>query len=382
MICCCLFCVVCNSQSKSYYSFSGFGQWGWVIPTNGFVKGNNSEHKAISQCYAHSLRLTKHTSGDKPWHSLYDFPSFGIGIFKAAFNVPNQLGEPTALYLFLTKPIFTSGKYTLYGDYSLGVAFNWLHFTAKHPERTAIGAAASCYIDASFLLKREISEHFDFGVGLSISHFSNGAMKKPNHGLNVLSSKITFDYFPKKKKQHHFSSAENFDSHFLDIWTFFAGSHNVLTVFSSEQVNQPYDSRSYFVIGADRRLLKRFNLKHSFGAGIGIGYDQYVGTSYRIFSREPHFYEVNHVERLNFSTYLSYEYRIHRLGLVIEPGIYLYKSELDESPLFFQRIGLRYYANDNIFAAINLRAAKFSVAQYIEWSIGYALPNHKTKKQE
>ena len=139
--------------------------------------------------------------------------------------------------------------------------------------------------------------------------------------------------------------------------------------------NEPYDRRSYFVFGIDRRVLRRFNLKHSLGFGLGLGYNQYVGTSYKIIDRELRFYGINHAERFNFSAYISYEYSIHRLGIVLEPGIYLYKNKLDESKRLFQRIGLRYNFANGFFAGLNLRAANFSVAQYIEWTIGFATRN-------
>lgn len=370
-----LLCICSMSQNKGEYSLSTFGQWGWVVPTNGFLGGNNSSNTPISQMYVASLRFVKHTSGDKYWHQLYDYPSFGVGVSGAAFNVPNQLGEPSTLYAFLSKPIVQRGKYSLFGDYSVGITYNWLHFTTEHPERTAMGAAASCYLDASFVLKRQMGKNFDLGLGLSFSHYSNGAIKRPNHGVNVLSAKLSVDYFPKGKVQHTILPLPDFEGHIIDLWSGFVGSHNFLTVLSSSVVDEPYISRSYFVCGIDRRVLWRFNLKHSLGVGIGVGYDQYVGTSYRVFSRKPYFYEINHADRLNFSAYISYEYRIHRLGIVLEPGIYLYKNKLDESRPLFQRVGLRYYMKNSCFFGANLRAAQFSVAQYIEWTFGYAIEN-------
>lgn len=365
LICFCWFSLCTDAQNKSAYSFSGFCGWGRVIPTNDFVRGKNSEEKPISELCSYSLRLTRHTSGEESWHSQYDYPSYGIGLFKAVFNVPNQLGEPTAFYFFLTKPIFKSEKYTISGDYAAGVAFNWLHFSLQHPERTAMGGAVSCYLDATLLLTKEVSDNLDFSFGLSLSHFSNGAMKKPNFGINTVSAKLAFDYFPYKKPRRVISKSETFDPHFVDLWSVFAGAHNEITRFSQED-KPPFERRSYCVLGIDRRVVRRFNIKHSLGAGCGIGYDRYAVKD----------------ERFNFSAYLCYEYRVHRVGLIIEPGIYLYKSKSLPSPQFFQRIGLRYYLNDNYFAAINLRAAYFSVAQYIEWSVGCALPNFKAKNTD
>ena len=123
-----LLCICSMSQNKGEYSLSTFGQWGWVVPTNGFLGGNNTSNTPISQMYVASLRFVKHTPGDKYWHQLYDYPSFGVGVSGAAFNVPNQLGEPSTLYAFLSKPIVQRGKYSLFGAYSVGITYNWLYY--------------------------------------------------------------------------------------------------------------------------------------------------------------------------------------------------------------------------------------------------------------
>lgn len=363
------------SQNESTHFYSMFGQYGWVMPTNDFVRGENTDNKTISQVYALSLRYAVQTAGEKYWHQMYDYPSYGFGIYTADFNVKNQLGRPVALYAFITKPIFSKGKYNLTGDYALGMAFNWTHFTYSHPERVVMGGYASCYIDATFTLNRTLSQNLALGLGVSLSHFSNGAIRKPNKGLNLISSKLSVNYYPKPLKQHKTTPLPHFDKRTDDLWSVFIGSHNVLTTLSAQFEDEPYDRRSYFVFGIDRRVLRRFNLKHSLGFGLGLGYNQYVGTSYKIIDRELRFYGISHAERFNFSAYISYEYSIHRLGIVLEPGIYLYKNKLDESKRLFQRIGLRYNFANGFFAGLNLRAANFSVAQYIEWTIGFATRN-------
>lgn len=371
-----LFVGFCSfSQDRCTHFYSMFGQYGWVMPTNDFVRGENTDNKTISQVYALSLRYAVQTAGEKYWHQMYNYPSYGFGVYTADFNVKNQLGKPVALYAFISKPIFVKGRYTLQGDYALGLAFNWTHFTYSHPERVALGGSASCYIDATFTLSRTLSQNFSIGLGASLSHFSNGATRKPNKGLNLISSKLSVNYYHKPFKQPKLIPLPKFDKRTDDLWSVYIGSHSVLTTLPENLMDEKYDRRSYFVFGIDRRVLRRFNLKHSLGFGLGLGYNQYVGTSYKIISRELCFHEINHAERFNVSAYISYEYSIHRLGIVLEPGIYVYKHELDDSKRLFQRIGLRYNFANGFFAGLNLRAANFSVAQYIEWTVGFATSN-------
>ncbi len=362
-------------QNSLQHSYGAFLQSGYVLPTNDFVRGENTDHQPINQVFAFSFRYTLHTGGERAWHQLYNYPIYGLGVYTAEFNLPNQLGSPIALYGFFSKDLISKSRWRLVGDYGLGIAMNWRYFTPEHPERIAIGSAITCYIDASFVFKRELSSNADLGLGLSFTHFSNGAIAKPNKGLNLLTSRISVDYKPKKLKPRTVQTLPIFTPHSVDMLTAFAGSHSVLTTLSPRSVDEPNSRRSYFVFGLDRRMLYRFSPKHALGLGFGLGYNQYVGTTYRIFDRKLEFYGINHAKRINVSAYLSYEYRINRLGIVIEPGIYLYKHKQDNSRLMFQRIGLRYTCKNEMLLGINLRAAYFTVAKYIEFTLGYAIDN-------
>ena len=362
-------------QDRFLDSYSIFGQSGWVLPTNSYVKGENYEKIPISNIYTLSLRYERQTDGSRSWHQLYDYPSYGLGLYIAGFNVRNQLGYPISLYGFMSSYIFDKEKWDLKAEFSLGLCFNWQHFTPQTPLNDAMGGAVSCYVDAGLTAYRSIGKNFEIGFGAYLSHFSNGAMKKPNKGINTIAPKLTLKYKPYGEFEYAKSPLPPFEKGIDDLTTLFFGSHNVLTILAPNQVNKPFQDKSYLVFGLDKRFLKRFTPKHSFGLGFGLGYNQYIGTTYYIHDRELVFREANLMEKFNLSAYLSYEYRIHRLMLFVEPGYYIYRSIYDNTPNFFQRIGLRYQFNPHFFASLGLRAANFSVAQYIEWGIGVRIFN-------
>lgn len=261
------------------------------------------------------------------------------------------------------------------GDYALGIALNWTHFTAQHLERIAMGSFASCYADAGIAFRYRVGSKTEMGIGVSFTHFSNGALVKPNKGINLFSLRLSADCMPRTSKPRTVLQLETFEKHYEDMLSFFAGGHGVLYTLPAKRVDEPNLRRSYLVFGVDMRRLKRFSRKHSFGAGAGFAYDEKVGTDYRIISRRPEFHGINHARRFNLSAFLSYEYRISHLGVVVEPGIYLYRDRRDDTKLLFQRIGLRYFFDNGMLLGINLRAAQFSVAQCIEWSFGCAIPS-------
>lgn len=370
-----LFTITAIGQDRYLDSYSAFWQGGWVLPTNSYVKGNNYQEIPISNIYTFSLRYERQTDGSRSWHQLYDYPSYGLGLYVAGFNVKHQLGYPISLYGFMSSYIINKPKWDLKTEISFGLCFNWKHFTPETPLNVAMGSSISCYVDAGITAYRSIGKYFEIGIGGYLSHFSNGAMKKPNLGINTIAPKITIKYKPYGEFEYAKSPLPTFEKSFEDLTTLFIGSHNVLTILAPNQVDKPYNDKSYLVFGLDKRFLKRLTPKHSFGIGFGVGYNQYIGTTFLIQDRAMILSDANIMKKFNLNAYLSYEYRIHRLMVFAEPGYYIYRSIYDKSQRFFQRIGLRYQINSKLFCSIGVRAENFSVAQYIEWGIGGRFTN-------
>jgi hypothetical protein len=79
-------------------------------------------------------------------------------------------------------------------------------------------------------------------------------------------------------------------------------------------------------------------------------------------------------EKLQLSIFPSYELVVNRMSLVLQPAFYLYRSkEKNQSPLFHQRIGLKYRISDKLFVGVILRDYAFHVSDFIEWTVGYRI---------
>jgi len=60
--------------------------------------------------------------------------------------------------------------------------------------------------------------------------------------------------------------------------------------------------------------------------------------------------------------------------MILQPAFYIYRrSLLNQSPVFHQRLGLKYHFTDRFFIGITLVDYKFHVSDFIEWNIGYRL---------
>jgi len=103
--------------------------WGKVIPTNDFIRYQNSNHDGIDDYFSYSLRLGWQTKGKKLWQQLYGYPKYGIGVYSAIFKETSDLGYPIAVYGFFNAPFFRVNRFSLNYELGLGLTFNWNHFT-------------------------------------------------------------------------------------------------------------------------------------------------------------------------------------------------------------------------------------------------------------
>lgn len=65
---------------------------------------------------------------------------------------------------------------------------------------------------------------------------------------------------------------------------------------------------------------------------------------------------------------------VNKVSLILQPAFYIFrKKAVNLSPVFHQRIGLKYYVDDDVFVGITLRDYAFHVSDFIEWNVGYRI---------
>ena len=348
---------------------------GYVFQTNPFVKGDNTEKVSIKNYQAFSVRIMFQTTGRKPWHQLYEYPYWGFGIHVSDFYNTEEMGVPVALYAFLNAPFYRWNNLSLNYEIDFGITGNWRHFNPVNNQyNVAIGAGETVYIHVGAGLAYSVSSRWEAELGIGLAHFSNGALKLPNFGLNTFSPRIEIRYKvhgnPVLKKQKitpfkKFSSLE---------FTAFTGLKNVL--FDSAQVNieTKYKGVYFPVFGFKTTFNYQISHKSKFGVGMAVSYDGSVNARVAVDKGELEVIDLPFTEQLRVSIYPSYELVMGPYSLLIQPGFYIFRKQFPHQvPVSYQRIGLKYTFANHITVGISLRAYDFHVSDFIEWSLGYQL---------
>lgn len=355
---------------------------GYVFQTNTFVRGINQERESIKNYQAFSGRIIFKTTGKKPWHQYYNFPSWGLGIHVSDFYNPEEMGTPIAVFAFINGPFHRWDKFSINYEIDFGLTVNWRHFNpVSNQYNIAIGAGETVYIHTGVTLNYRITDRFETSLGLGLSHFSNGALKLPNYGLNTFSPRIEVNYNLhghlqlKRKPVPFFKKFNSLE------FTAFSGLKNIL--FDSAQINltEKYEGIYFPVFGFKTTFSRQISHKSKFGLGIAFDYDGSVNARIAIENGEPEAVDQPFAQKLRLSIYPSYELVMGPYTLIVQPGFYFFRKPfINQVPLTYQRIGLNYHFGNNIIAGISLRAYNFHVSDFIEWNLGYQLNWKKNKK--
>ena len=377
-----------RKKSPRFVSFNAAG--GRVFPTNEFVSGE----KKIPYYSAFALKYGVAAAGDDWEDIVYGMPYFGLGIYSATFFRKHDLGVPFSLYVFqgATFKRF-SPKLALNYEWNLGMSFNWKPYDPfDNPENIALGSSTNVHLTLSAYLNWEISRKWDIHFGVGVTHFSNGASKLPNKGLNMLAPFVEVAYnFNREPADPTLRSKiviPKVEPHIDYDLLFVASSRQARFDTLGTNLASKYVDKNFKVFSLSYATLFVSNHKYKWGPSVEIVYDESSGA--RAW-REQHPVDGNYYDRIKlgrphdrFSVGLSArgEMVLPHLSLFGQIGYNLLHGNKDDYRLY-QILGAKIYLKDNIFAAFGIRAARFGKAQYLYWSIGYTIegrPFHKKEK--
>ena len=340
------------------------------VENGGMIANNHEITQSLGDMYYNGVNLrvgwqTDH-EGDT-YHQLYNYPIYGIGLYASTFRKA-EIGTPTALYGFVSVPI-APGRFRRWDfNYriSLGLASNFVPYDEENnPLNVLLGSHRNVFIDLGFQTNYRLSTHFQVGMGVSFHHFSNGSIRQPNKGINLLPLSATLTYIPHRKAPD-FTKAELPE---LDE----KGQIHLHYAFGIKQF-EPRNRKRYFKSTLGMYWSYAVGYKWRLGVGADLFYSdsgnqpEIAGDALNkigsMFSGGPAFY-VDHV-------------LTQRLYLNGNIGVYLHRNRFNgEIKPVFLRIGTRYKVWKNAYAGVSIKAHT-GKADFVEWTMGYTL--HRKKR--
>ena len=140
---------------------------------------------------------------------------------------------------------------------------------------------------------------------------------------------------------------------------------------------EKYEGLYFPVFGISTVYNRQISYMSKIGFGMTVSYNGSVNAQVAIEENELDPVDGPLGDKIQLSIYPSYELVVNKVSIILQPAFYLYRKKFtDQTPVFHQRIGIKYHVSDNIFAGITLRDYSFHVSDFIEWTIGFRIPQH------
>ncbi len=341
------------------------------VENGGMIKENQTIRSDFEDVYYNgiNLRIGWQTHGGKDFYNrLYNYPVYGLGVYASTFH-STEIGKPIALYGFVAVPMFPARfrRWDLNYRISLGVASNFRPFDAEeNPLNIMLGSRQNVFADIGAQVNYRLNNRWQAGAGIAFHHFSNGAIRLPNMGINLLPLTLSLTYRNSDRVQF-----------------------TPVTIPPAER-----DGRMHIHYAAGIKQMSRDINDRYFKSTLGVYWSLPAGHKWRLGVGGDLFY-ANSGARKEFageragklSAVLSGGPALYvdhiltrRLYLNGNAGWYLNRNEFNgEVRPVFLRIGIRYKVLRNLYTGVSIKAHN-AKADYIEWTTGYtfSLKNART----
>ena len=309
------------------------------------------------------LRYNYHSSGKEAWQRRHNYPDWGFSFAYQDMKNPS-LGEMYGVFSHINWYFF---KRNLQLSVGQGVGYMTNPYDKENNFRNS--AYGSHLLSATFLKlnfhKPNIWNRIGVQAGISLFHFSNGAVKLPNTSTNTLAFNFGVNYQMDDRREIDYMNNDD-DEKITEPIKF-----NLALRFGINESSVVGLGQYPFVIivaYADKRLSRSSRIV--FGSELFLSYFLKELIDYQVAA----FPERDNTDDYDFKragVFIGYELQINKLAPFVNLGYYYY-NPFGFGDAIYNRIGLKRYfgKKEEIYGLMSVKshAAK---AEALEFGIGY-----------
>lgn len=344
-----------TAQNSWFHGIESAGQSGFIMPHNRSIDYMTSEY-----VNAFHLNLVRETDGDKLWEKLYGYPSLGFGFYHGSLGNNHVYGKSYSLYSYFEAPAFRyPDLFEINYRLSYGLSYVTKTFELyRNYNNIAIGTHLNLHFNLMLNLIIPFNNHFKLFSSAGFTHFSNGKIKSPNKGLNVVSGGLGIRYMFSPAEKEAFDPESippvKKKNHYTIIWS------NGIKDYSR------FDQNKYYIYSLAFNYHRKYKHWGQWGTGLDLFYD---GSLINLTETRSGggFFNKN-LYRLGLHG--SQEFLIGDFSLGLQLGYYLY-SKVFYITNIYSRVSLKYKITPFLLANISLKSHNAN-AEFIEFGVGYS----------
>ena len=305
--------------------------------------------------------LSKQTYGVHHWEAFFNYPEYGFCYAFLDLGSPDYTGTAHCLFPYLNFHFFNNqSPLNLY--LRTGVGFGYIekiYDAETNPLNYAFSTNLNVVLNAQLQGIWKMNNTWALSAGIGIIHFSNGAYKMPNLGMNTVSLFTGISHsFGKENRYMAWKNKINEKNKNWDCSVFLLGG--------IKEIN-PIGGKKYFSGDLNVEVTKKHLQYTRFGVSLDATYD---ASEYDciIFQALP---AVDRLKTTRIGVSGGYEWLFGDFSVDLYLGTYLHEP----NPLYgriYQRSSLRYSLSNRLKLTATFRNHK-GKADYVGLGFGFRL---------
>ena len=327
--------------------------YGFIMPHHSAI-----EYVVTGHPSAFEMKVGKEVAGNHLWEQLYNYPKIGLGYFLCDYKNPEIMGYEHGAYSFINVPLIgRTNKFGLNVEMDFGLSYLTKVFDIDdNYKQVAIGTHTNVFFKFGGNSRIQLTDKLELINGLYFSHCSNGRVKEPNLGINVVTASTGLLYYFNSQRYKKYTPPTTLTRYY---------TYSVVASGGLKQWRR-HDQNIYYVYSIAVNAERRLNHIERVGIGIDLFYDQSIATSLEYYDENKN---ATASDLYRSGIHVSHDLIYNRLALIFNAGYYFYTKYVEISSIY-SRLGLRYQASKHLLFNLTLKS-HFAQADYIEWGIGY-----------
>ncbi len=326
----------------------------------GFVIAHRPIMQQLITGHATGAEITweKTLAGTKSWHQSYVFPVVGVSALWLDLGNPKQLGSSIALTPYFRLPLNPAKNLSI--KLGLGLGYNSQRYQrVENAKNIAIGSHFNASIAIGFWYKAQLSNRIAIQSGIQLQHFSNGAFRAPNLGINIPMVCLGLQFGSKTNPLPTADLLPNPNTTQTAVW-YFSPRFGLKELMST-----------------GKALFPTYNLHFSRQKTMSTKFcytlfaDLLYNSSLEEESAEKGIFHAKKIQYLQSGLGAGLENTYGNFSIYVQMAAYLYSKQA-EVGRFYHRLGVKHQLGNKQYLSFGLKS-HFAKADYLELGWGIKL---------
>lgn len=326
----------------------------------GFIMLHDEKIRHLVKSHPEGFRITyrRNTYGAKYWEQALAYPDWGFSFSYQNYLNP-VLGKSVSLIPFLNLYPYRGKISSISGMLGVGFAYHTNpHHQQNNSSNIVLGSAFSFSLYAALKYQVRLTEELSAGLFIHIDHYSNGAIRKPNSGINLVQTGVSVNADLQKQKPQF----QKWDKRpVTDTKMYFT----FLPSLSFKEVG-----RGGGVILPSYNLNVSINRPLSSLSILNLGMDGFYDIALKNWIAENN--PESGVDFKSVALTVGHQLMIGKVSFLTQLCYHVYRPYKNLYPEFYQRYGLQLHIHPHVALSGSLKTY-LGKAEQAEWGILFKL---------